>query len=207
MGWDKRIVEAYWIKGAISANGEIITKGKAHWRLHSCSSEKLVVFYLEGSAPFNHDGSTRSEFLPFAPIRQNAGESGDHHAWEKPLDLAKFLVNKFTDAGQNVFEPFGCSGAFSRAAALLGRHFIYSESNEENYRWGSANKSGSVCFRQTGGLILGSAGVVISGRIRKWQQKSLGTKNYRKQYGKPSSVASHISHSSIHPGNYFGKSL
>ena len=51
-----------------------------------------------------------------------------------------------------VVEPFGCSGSGVIAASKLNRQWVYIESNEENYRWGSNRvfKSESELSVQTG---------------------------------------------------------
>jgi len=110
------------------------------------SSERILVFVRKGGQIEWHEpGLARSDVLSFqsivigatARMLQGKVPLGTYHMFQKPDDLCEFLVRKHTHPGHLVVEPFGCSGTFSQAAAKLGRQWVYIESNEENYRWGS----------------------------------------------------------------------
>lgn len=58
-------------------------------------------------------------------IRLNGVPSGNrYHPTEKPIELMRYLVEKITDAGHQVFDPFMGSGTTGVACAKLGRRFI-----------------------------------------------------------------------------------
>ena len=113
---------------------------------YTTSSERILVFVRKGGQIEWHEpGLARSDVLSFqsivigatARMLQGKVPLGTYHMFQKPDDLCEFLVRKHTHPGHLVVEPFGCSGTFSQAAAKLGRQWVYIESNEENYRWGS----------------------------------------------------------------------
>lgn len=62
---------------------------------------------------------------------------GDYHMFQKPPELMEFLVQHHSFPGDLVVEPYGCSGSGAIASAKLNRRWVYVESNEENYLWGS----------------------------------------------------------------------
>lgn len=46
------------------------------------------------------------------------------HPTEKPVDLCRYLINKSSDKGQTILDPFNGSGTTCRAAIDLQRNFI-----------------------------------------------------------------------------------
>ncbi|MDB4426011.1 DNA methyltransferase, partial [bacterium] len=54
------------------------------------------------------------------------------HPTQKPVDLLQYLLEKFSDHNQNVFDPFMGSGSTGVACVNTGRNFIGIEL-DENY--------------------------------------------------------------------------
>ena len=115
------------------------------------SSERILVFVRAGDRLEWHEpGLSRSDVLSFkspTPYLTKKMLRGDEslrsfHMFQKPDDLCEFIVRKHTHPGELAVEPFGCSGAFSMAAARLKRQWVYIESNDDNFRWGSVRLSG-----------------------------------------------------------------
>lgn len=109
-------------------------------------SERILVFCRKGIKPKKYqDGLPHSDVLHFSTEtkhvskRMHSGkvEYGDYHIFQKPSTLMEFLVKHHSFPGDLVVEPFGCSGSGVIAAAQLNRQWVYIESNEENYLWGS----------------------------------------------------------------------
>ena len=109
------------------------------------ASERILVFVRAGDCLEWHESNlSRSDVLSFpsatrgATSRMIRGEIPLEaiHMFQKPSSLCEFLIRKHSHRGDLVVEPFGCSGAFSIAAARLGRSWVYVESNRENFRWG-----------------------------------------------------------------------
>ena len=104
---------------------------------YSISTERILFFVRVGEVMINHDGSSRSDVIEVPPIRPNYTNGHNHHLWGKPVALAEVLIGKHTYEGELVFEPFGASGFGSVGAVHLGRRWVYSESNEENFQLGA----------------------------------------------------------------------
>lgn len=127
-GWETEIV-AIWDKGHIQAGNFEAP--------YSVQTEWLWVLRRAGDRLINHDNSPRGDVLRFAPVHQSA-ETADHrHAFEKPVELCKFLVGKHSFEGELVVDLCACTGAMSVAAAQMNRRWAYIESNPTNYRVGS----------------------------------------------------------------------
>lgn len=113
---------------------------------YSTSSERILVFGRPGDQLKWHDPSlSRADVLTLPSITSHASarmEAGalpiyDMHMFQKPSELAQFLIKKHTHLGELVVEPFGCSGWASLEAARLRRQWVYIESHPENFAWGS----------------------------------------------------------------------
>lgn len=79
---------------------------------------------------------SNGEFL-FRPIRQSRYSIEQHHHFEKPIDMLEFLIELHSMPGELVIDAYGCTGSCSVAAQRRGRRWVYVESNEENFRFGS----------------------------------------------------------------------
>ena len=136
-----------WLMDAASANGwacrYAITWHKGSIKLadasqpYSIASERLLVFARPDDRLLNHDGSERSDVVKFAAVRPDYATGDDHHLFEKPVALMKFLIRKHTYEGELVVEPFGGTGSASIAAIDLNRRWVYCESNRSNFELGS----------------------------------------------------------------------
>jgi DNA modification methylase len=107
---------------------------------YTIQTERLWVIHRSGDSLIDHGQDSphsRSDILRFAPVQQSSLRPDDTHLFQKPETLCEFLVRKHSYPGELVFDPFGCSGSFTIAAGRLGRLWVYSESREENFRWGS----------------------------------------------------------------------
>lgn len=137
-GWGEPAVVLTWLKAASGI--------AAQDSPYVTTTERILVFVPEGSKLAVHtSGLSRSDVLQFPTITQSANgnmrhgiyEYGAVHMFQKPQSLMRFLVKKHTHRGDMVAEIFGCSGAGCIAAHALEREFIFVESNEVNFRWGS----------------------------------------------------------------------
>ena len=64
-------------------------------------------------------------------------EYGDYHHFQKPEALMDFIIKTHTYPGDLVVEPFGCSGSGVVSALKNNRKWVYVESNQSNFDWGS----------------------------------------------------------------------
>jgi DNA modification methylase len=58
---------------------------------------------------------------------------------QKPDWLNEEILRRFTEPGDTVVDAFGCSASMGTACEKMGRNWIYSESNEHNYKLGKEN--------------------------------------------------------------------
>jgi len=109
-------------------------------------SERILVFCRKNIKPQKYqDGLPHPDVLNFptetqrVTKRMHSGKVayGDYHMFQKPPELLEFLIKHHSFEGNLVVEPFGCSGSGVIAASKLNRQWVYIESNEENYLWGS----------------------------------------------------------------------
>lgn len=70
------------------------------------------------------DGAVLANFSNVGPIKTR------HHPTEKPLDVCGYLIEKSSDEGDTVLDPFMGSGTTLRAAKDLGRRAIGIEIEE-----------------------------------------------------------------------------
>jgi 16S rRNA G966 N2-methylase RsmD len=47
-----------------------------------------------------------------------------HHEWAQGIEEVEYLIEKLTERGELVLDPFAGSGAFGRAAVSMGRRFV-----------------------------------------------------------------------------------
>jgi len=83
-----------------------------HWGL----SYELIASAGTGALRGSRDSSIL-KFTGTPPQDRN-------HPTEKPVELMSYLVNKITDFGQTVFDPFMGSGTTGVAAVAAGRKFV-----------------------------------------------------------------------------------
>ena len=71
------------------------------------------------------------------------------HPTQKPVDLLQYLLEKFSDHNQNVFDPFMGSGSTGVACVNTGRNFIGIELDEEYFNIASERiKQSEETFKQ-----------------------------------------------------------
>ena len=139
-GWECRYALT-WLKTRreLAAPGNCATP-------YSTSTERILVFSRKNeSLRWHEKGLSRSDVLVFPAETSSATQRMDHglidyasvHMFQKPLGLLEFLVRKHTHPHDLVVEPFGCSGSGVIAAANLSRKWLYCETNDENFEWGS----------------------------------------------------------------------
>ena len=105
---------------------------------YGIASERVLVLCRKSERLMAHDDSPRDDVLEFKPIQPHYADGEPHHQHEKPLEIMKQFIGKHTHAGEVVFEPFGGSGAASRAALELKRHWVYCETNNDAFDAGAA---------------------------------------------------------------------
>jgi site-specific DNA-methyltransferase (adenine-specific) len=54
-----------------------------------------------------------------------------HHPTQKPIEVMKWIVEKYTKEGDLILDPFAGSGTTCAAAELMGRRYIGIEISEE----------------------------------------------------------------------------
>ena len=89
---------------------------------------EMVIFATKGNRKLN--GNRESNVLNFDKV----ASLNLLHSCEKPVDLLSFLIEKSTDAGDLVIDPFMGSGSTILAAKQTGRSYWGCELDEENYR-------------------------------------------------------------------------
>lgn len=110
-------------------------------------SERILVFVPKGTKlEWHEQGLNRSDVIDIPRITRRATldmhhgrtEYGSIHMFQKPDELCDLLVKKHTHFQEVVFEPFGCSASGCISAGKNGRRWIYTESNKQNFEWGSS---------------------------------------------------------------------
>lgn len=104
---------------------------------YATQTEWLWVLKRPGDRLLNHDASPRGDVLRFPPVSMPSLAGMQQHAFEKPLDLCRFLVGKHSHPGELVFDCCGCTGSMSVSAIEMGRQWVYAESNAANYALGN----------------------------------------------------------------------
>lgn len=104
-------------------------------------SEWLLVLKRPGDRLLNHDNSPRGDIIRFAPVSVPHLAGTQQHAFEKPLELCKYLIQKHTHERELVFDACGCTASMSVAAIETNRQWVYAESNAANYGIGASRIS------------------------------------------------------------------
>lgn len=104
---------------------------------YSRQTEMLWVLSRPGDDLINHDASSRSDILRFAPVSVPYAADEQNHCFEKPQKLCEFLIQKHSHPGELVLDLCGCTGSMSLAGIETGRNWMYVESNAENFRLGA----------------------------------------------------------------------
>ncbi len=107
------------------------------------------MLYRRGDELINHDGSSRSDILRFAPVSFPGLNSNQQHCFEKPQPLCEFLISKHSYPGELVLDLCGCTASMTAAAINLARNWIYVESNRQNFRLGSRRISEALTLRKS----------------------------------------------------------
>ena len=66
-------------------------------------------------------------------LQENMGKDKEHrqHPTQKPLELIKWCLEKYSKPGQIIYDPFGGSCTTAVACKELGRNFIVNEISQE----------------------------------------------------------------------------
>ncbi|MHB8598383.1 MAG: DNA-methyltransferase [Ktedonobacteraceae bacterium] len=110
--WEKN----NWTSGDLDANF-----GQIH---------ELILFAQKGQKPLN--GSPVPNLLTFSRVAEN----GRNHPTEKPLPLLEFLIEKSSNMGDMVCDPFAGVASTCVAAKNKGRQFLGIEISKEWYELG-----------------------------------------------------------------------
>jgi hypothetical protein len=110
-----------------------------------CSERILVFCRGDEILGKGQNGMPTSDVLdyptetPYVTTRMEQGtmQVGDHHMFQKPQALMEFLIGQHSYPNELVCSVFGCSGVDVMASIKLNRQWVYIESNEENFLWGS----------------------------------------------------------------------
>ena len=86
---------------------------------------ELIFFFTKGRRLMR--GRRDGNLLPFSKI------SGRNHPTEKPVPLMQYLISKFTEKGETVFDGFMGVGSTGVAAEQIQRDFIGVEIDEEYF--------------------------------------------------------------------------
>lgn len=89
---------------------------------------EMIIFATKGNRKLN--GGRDSNILEFDKV----ASASLVHSCEKPVDLLKFLIEKSTDEGEIVIDPFAGSGSTLVAAKNRNRQYWGCELDTENYR-------------------------------------------------------------------------
>jgi site-specific DNA-methyltransferase (adenine-specific) len=84
---------------------------------------EFVVFFHKGRKLLN--GKREENVLSFKR------KSCDIHPTQKPIDLMGYFINKSSDKGQTILDPFAGSGTTALACINTGRRFILIEKEKE----------------------------------------------------------------------------
>lgn len=101
-----------------------MTKGK--FRNKSGSGGNVNFGIKKSSTGFNDDYYPKN-VLYFS----NASNSGKTHPTQKPVDLFRYLIRTYTNAGALVVDPFMGSGTTAVSAKIEGRNFIVGDTSAE----------------------------------------------------------------------------
>ena len=89
---------------------------------------EMIIFATKGNRKLN--GGRDSNILEFDKV----ASASLVHSCEKPVDLLEFLIEKSSDAGEMVIDPFAGSGSTLVAAKNRNRQYWGCELDTENYR-------------------------------------------------------------------------
>lgn len=94
---------------------------------------KPIVAYRR--LPFAQPRGPRGEFTAegrtgFRDVLRRGGRVKELHDWEQPLVEASEMIERFTEPGETILDPFAGSGTVLAAAKALGRHAIGCELDE-----------------------------------------------------------------------------
>ena len=89
---------------------------------------EMIIFATKGNRKLN--GGRDSNVLEFDKV----ASASLVHSCEKPVDLLEFLIEKSSDEGEMVIDPFAGSGSTLLAAKNKNRQYWGCELDTENYR-------------------------------------------------------------------------
>jgi site-specific DNA-methyltransferase (adenine-specific) len=105
--------------------------------LHICTYNNVNGRSYEAMYHFHPDGRKRkSEVINYWMIKQGIGPADKEYAGhpsQKPIVVIKWLVEKYTEVGDTIFDPFMGSGTTGVACVQLGRNFIGCEIDQKYF--------------------------------------------------------------------------
>jgi site-specific DNA-methyltransferase (adenine-specific) len=102
-------------------------RSTSHFGMAGYNMWQPILLYGDDLKPFgNVNGITKSDSIHFADSNGIGflGESVKDHPCPKPEKVMRWVLQRFTDAGSVVADPFLGSGTTGVACAKLGRKFI-----------------------------------------------------------------------------------
>lgn len=118
----------------IGERNTVLVWNKIHHGMGDLSTwapqHEWVLHYEKGDPKIY--GKRPSNVLEFAGVRSN--KTLQIHPTQKPLDLSEFLIEKSSQPGDVVFDPFGGAYTTARAAMRTFRKAVSCELNPETHR-------------------------------------------------------------------------
>lgn len=103
------------------------------------SSEVCYVLTRRGEQPIGEIGGERGQVIRTERRSRRASDFKQTHLMEKPPAVNEALVQRFTSAGDIIFDACGCSASMCLGAERLARRWIYCETNPKNFALGRRN--------------------------------------------------------------------
>lgn len=95
---------------------------------------QAILFYRMSKAGSLNIDITNEQWA-VQSINAPDGRLGDrYHAWQKPIELADRLIRHTTNTGEQVIDPFCCTGTFLLAASKLNRNALGSDISDDNLK-------------------------------------------------------------------------
>jgi len=98
------------------------------------SSCEFIIWATKGkNATYNWLGSKKAHNFIETPLCQGNGRTS--HPTQKPIEVMKWLLEKYTNPGDLVLDPFAGSGSTGVACKLMGRNYVLIEEYRPYYEF------------------------------------------------------------------------